>query len=193
LSDATLPTASTAAAPPRLTEDYAALIIGVAVVALALLGAAGPDLLGWVVSTAVWTDVGTALKPASKAYASLGAFGSLAATYLALLVVLSAGAAAMGLELRRFALRFTLVFAIAYAAWILGSYAHLAAVTPAEYKKFGIGWSLRLTNEGGFIVALVAGLVIANVFPRLADWLGEAIRPELYIKIAIVLLGAFWR
>jgi uncharacterized membrane protein YadS len=35
------------------------------------------------------------------------------------------------------------------------------------------------------------GLVIANFFPRLAEWLKEAIRPELYIKIAIVILGAF--
>jgi hypothetical protein len=63
-------------------------------------------------------------------------------------------------------------------------------VTPAEQQKFGIGWSLKLTNEGGFIVALLSGLVIANVFPRFAAWLKEAIRPELYIKIAIVILGA---
>jgi uncharacterized membrane protein YadS len=35
------------------------------------------------------------------------------------------------------------------------------------------------------------GLIIANFFPRLAEWLKEAIRPELYIKIAIVILGAF--
>jgi uncharacterized membrane protein YadS len=48
-----------------------------------------------------------------------------------------------------------------------------------------------LTNEGGYIVALIAGLVIANVFPRFAEWLKEATRPELYIKIAIVILGAF--
>jgi hypothetical protein len=58
-------------------------------------------------------------------------------------------------------------------------------------QKFGISWSLRLTNEGGYIVALVAGLVIANFLPRFADWLKEAIRPELYIKIAIVILGGF--
>ena len=50
-------------------------------------------------------------------------------------------------------------------------------------------WSLKLTNEGGFIVALVSGLVIANFFPRAAQWLKEAIRPELYIKVAIVILG----
>ena len=63
-------------------------------------------------------------------------------------------------------------------------------MTPAEQQKFGIAWSLKLTNEGGFIVALWSGLVIANFFPRFAEWLKEAIRPELYIKIAIVILGA---
>ncbi|MEJ0071634.1 MAG: hypothetical protein WDO24_26125 [Pseudomonadota bacterium] len=50
---------------------------------------------------------------------------------------------------------------------------------------------MRLTNEGGFVVALIAGLIIANGFPRVARWLNEAIRPELYIKIAIVILGGF--
>ena len=111
---------------------------------------------------------------------------------MALLVVLTAGAAALGARRRDASpLAFTAVFWIAYASWIVGSCAHFAAVTPADQAKFGIGWSLKLTNEGGFIVALIAGLVIANVFPRFAEWLKEAIRPELYIKIAIVILGAF--
>jgi uncharacterized membrane protein YadS len=64
-------------------------------------------------------------------------------------------------------------------------------VTPADQAKFGLNWSLKLTNEGGFLIALVVGLIIANFFPRFAEWLKEAIRPELYIKIAIVILGAF--
>ena len=34
-------------------------------------------------------------------------------------------------------------------------------------------------------------MVIANFFPRFAEWLKEAVRPELYIKTAIVILGAF--
>jgi uncharacterized membrane protein YadS len=80
---------------------------------------------------------------------------------------------------------------LGYASWIIGSNAHVAAVTPADLQKFGIDWSLKLTNEGGYVVALLFGLVIANFFPRLAEWLKEAIRPELYIKIAIVILGAF--
>jgi uncharacterized membrane protein YadS len=174
-----------------LTEDWVSLGIGLFVLVLALAGTAGPDLLGWVVTTSVWTDVTQALAPAAKSYAWLGGGASLLATYVALLAVLSIAAAALDADVKRFALAFTAVFWIAYAAWIAGSYAHFAAVTPADYKKFGIDWSLRLTNEGGFVFALIAGLIIANFFPRFAEWLKEAVRPELYIKTAIVILGAF--
>jgi uncharacterized membrane protein YadS len=174
-----------------LSEDWLSLAIGLVVFGIALVGLSGTDLLGWVVATSVWTNLGTALSTQAKSYAWLGGIGGLLATYVALLVVLSAGAAALKADVKRFALAFTVVFFIAYVCWIVGSNAHIAAVTPADQAKFGVGWSLRLTNEGGYIVALVAGLVIANFFPRLAIWLKEAIRPELYIKIAIVILGGF--
>ena len=176
---------------PALSEDWAALLLGLLLVALAIASLGGGDLLGWVVTTTVWTNAATALKPAGAVYAALGGGGSLLATFVVLLALLTGLAAAMGLDAKRFAPRFAALFAIAYGAWIAGSWARFAAVTPADYAKFGIAWSLRLTNEGGFIVALAAGLVVANAFPRFAAWLGEAIRPELYIKIAIVLLGAF--
>src|SRR5258708_35800239 len=58
-------------------------------------------------------------------------------------------------------------------------------------QRFGIGWSLRLTNEGGFILALAAGLVVGNFFPVFAACMKGAVRPDLYIKTAIVLLGGF--
>jgi uncharacterized membrane protein YadS len=48
-----------------------------------------------------------------------------------------------------------------------------------------------LTNESGFIIALLVGLVIGNFLPRVANFLKEAVRPELYIKTAIVILGGF--
>ena len=54
------------------TEDWLAVIIGLLVVALALAGTKGQDLLGWVVTTSVWTDVTVALGPAAKAYGWLG-------------------------------------------------------------------------------------------------------------------------
>lgn len=175
----------------QLGEDWLAAWIGLLFVALALLGLFGADLLGWAVSTSVWTDPSGALKPAGKAYASWGGIGALFATYLGLLAVMCLAARALGLKLARFAAAFTAVFIIAYAAWFIGNHAHVAAVTPAEMDKFGVSWSLRLTNEGGYIIALVAGLIVANVFPRFATWLNDAIRPELYVKIAIVILGAF--
>jgi hypothetical protein len=40
------------------------------VLILALSSLAGPDLLGWVVSTSVWTDPTKALGALSKAYAT---------------------------------------------------------------------------------------------------------------------------
>ena len=180
-------------AVPRVkwTEDLIALVAGLLVFALALPNLAGIDLLGWAVTTSVWTDAGKGLGTASKAYAEIGGLPALLLTYLALLAVLSAAAAALKVPVARFALAFTALFAIAYACWFLGSFAHFAVVTPADQKKFGIDWSLKLTNEGGFIVALVAGLLIANFAPSFAEKLKEAVRPELYIKIAIVILGAF--
>ena len=174
-----------------LGEDWVSFAVGLVIVGVAFVGVAGLDLLGWVVTTSVWTNAASALAPATKTYQSLGGAGSLVATYVGLTFGLSLAAFALGLDIGRFAIRFTIVFWLAYGAWFLGSYAHFAAVTPAEFKKYGIDWSLRLTNEGGFIVALLAGLIIANAFPRFADWLKEAIRPELYIKVAIVILGAF--
>jgi uncharacterized membrane protein YadS len=182
---------SAAAPGPWITEDWLSVWVGLAIFALALAGLGGVDLLGWAVSTSVWIDPGQALSTVSKTYAQLGGAGALAVTYLALLAVLTVSAAALNLDLKRFAIGFTVVFAFAYASWIIGSYAYVAAVTPADQQKFGIGWSLKLTNEGGYVVALLMGLIIANFFPRLAEWLKEAIRPELYIKIAIVILGGF--
>ena len=174
----------------RWNEDWLSVAIGFFVFALALFSISGTDLLGWAVNTSVYNDLTQALGPISKGYAALGGLGALLATYVSLTLVLALGVGALDEDVKKFVVAFTVVFVIAYGSWIAGSYAHLAAVTPAEQQKFGISWSLKLTNEGGYIVALVAGLVIANFLPKFANWLKEAIRPELYIKIAIVILGA---
>ena len=174
-----------------LSEDWLSLIIGLVIFVLALGLVGDMDLLGWVVTTDVWMDLNKALAPVSKAYAGLGGAGALIATYVGLLLVMTAGAAALRADVRRFILAFTAVFWISYVCWIVGSYAHLAVNTPAAMQKFGINWSLRLTAEGGFVVALIVGLIVGNFLPGLAGWMREAIRPELYIKIAIVILGGF--
>jgi uncharacterized membrane protein YadS len=150
----------------------------------------GADLLGWAVTTVVWTNVTKALAPASKLYAKLPGLVSLLLTYLFLLVVTAAGASALRADLRKFVSGFTLVFFSSYACWIGGSWAYIAA-TPDKLKNFGIGWSLNLTSEAGFILALVAGLIVGNFLPSVAERMKEAIRPELYVKTAIVILGGY--
>ncbi|MGH8709974.1 MAG: putative sulfate exporter family transporter [Burkholderiales bacterium] len=174
-----------------ISEDWLSVWIGLLVFVLALGVLVGADILGWVVTTGVWTDIFKALAPASKTYTGIGGLGALVATFLSLLVVLTLGAAALKADIKRFALGFTAVFWISYLCWIAGSYANFAVTTPADMQKFGINWSLRLTSEGGFIVALIAGLVVGNFLPGLANWMKEAVRPEWYIKTAIVILGGF--
>src|ERR1700731_4396140 len=173
LSNVTDTNATSAAA---LSEDWLAVWIGLLIFVLALVGIGKFDLLGWSVSTSIWTNLSVALGASAKAYAGFGGIAALIATYIALLIVLSIGAVALKIQVKRFAIAFTVVFALAYASWIIGNYAHFAAVTPTEFKKFGIDWSLRLTNEGGYIFALISGLIIGNFFPGFAQWLKEAIR-----------------
>src|SRR5260221_10741721 len=90
-----------------ISEDWLSVWIGLLVFVLALGMLAGTDILGWVVTTAVWTDPSKALNPVSKAYSALGGVGALITTYSALLVVMTAAAAVLKADLKRFALGFT--------------------------------------------------------------------------------------
>jgi uncharacterized membrane protein YadS len=164
--------------------------IGLFVFALSLTLLKGIDLLGWAVTTSVWTAPSKALAPASKHFANLSASLSLLATYFFLLIVLLAAAKALRADLKRFAAGFTAIFVVSYACWFLGSWAYIAA-TPDKRPALKIAWSLNLTNESGFIIALLAGLVVGNFLPGVARALKEAVRPELYIKTGIVILGGF--
>ena len=76
-----------------LNEDWLAVILGLFIFVLGLAALVHVDLIGWVVSTSVWSNSGQALGPASKGYAALGGVGALLATYVALTLVLTAGAA----------------------------------------------------------------------------------------------------
>ncbi len=179
-----------AAPPPLLSEDWLAVCIGLGVFILSLGLLFGADILGWVVTTAVWTAPAKALNPASKAYKALPGLASLFCTYIFLLAILLAGAKALRANLKSFAKGFTGVFFISYVCWFIGSWAYIAA-TPDKRAALKIPWSLNLTNESGFIFALLAGLIVGNFLPGVAKSMKEAIRPELYIKTAIVILGGF--
>src|ERR1700759_2627704 len=118
-------TASSLAAAARrgsatASEDWLSVIIGLAIFALGLASLWGADLLGWTVATSVWTDPAKVISTISKAYAGRGGLSPLLAAFAALIVVLGAAAATLGQDVRRFAIAFTAVFWIAYAAWIVG-------------------------------------------------------------------------
>jgi hypothetical protein len=87
--------ADNVALAPHISEDWLSLIIGLLIFVLALAGLANVNLLGWVVTTSVWTNLGLALKTVSNSYGSLGGVGALITTYLALLVVLGAATLAL--------------------------------------------------------------------------------------------------
>lgn len=181
---------NTEVAQVRLAEDWLAVWIGLFIFVLSLALLFGKDLLGWAVTTSAWTVPSKALTPASRLYHRLPALLSLIATYFFLLAVLLVAAKMLAASLKRFAIGFTALFALSYACWFAGNWAYIAA-TPEKREGLKIAWSLTLTNEAGFIVALIAGLLAGNFLPGLAGALKEAIRPELYIKTAIVILGGF--
>lgn len=112
---------------------------------------------------------------------------SIVLTYLFMLILMTIGATALKANIGKFIVSFTLVFWISYVCFVMGHYAYIAALQPA---KAGIPWSLRLSGEAGLIIALLAGLFVGNFMPGFANFLKEAVRPELYIKTAIVILGA---
>jgi uncharacterized membrane protein YadS len=173
----------------RNTEDWWALWIGLSVFLLSLGPLVGKDLLGWGVATSVWLSLGKAMAPVSKAYAGLSGIVALFLTYVFMLLIMGVGAKALKFDLKEFAIGFTVIFWVSYTCWLIGNYAYIA-VTPDKQAAFKIPWSLGLTGEAGFIVALLAGLILGNFFPGVADFLKEATRPEWYIKTAIVILGA---
>jgi uncharacterized membrane protein YadS len=173
-----------------LTEDKLALIMGLILFALGLFSFAGVDLLGWGVSTNTWINPGQIFSVTAKAdYGGLNGYASLFLTYAFITLFLSFGVKFLGGDVPKFIKSFTVVFFLSMICWAAGHYAVIAA-TPDKLEKFGLTWAMGLTGEAGFIVALVVGIVIGNFFPGFAEEMKEALRPEMYIKIAIVILGA---
>lgn len=169
------------------SEDWMALWIGLFLFLLSIGHLIGIDVLGWAAKLNVWKDAAKIAVPISKGYAISG-LGSVLLTYLFTLVVMTIGARLLGYSISKYVLGFTLVFIISYISLIIGHFAYIAA-TPDKLKAFGITWSLNLTGEAGFVVALILGLIVGNFFTKFGNSISEAIRPEWYIKTAIVIMG----
>ncbi len=174
-----------------ISEDWLSVWIGLIIFVLSLGVFMGWDILGWSITTSIWTSLSKALNPVSAAYKEIGGLGALILTFVSLTVIMTIGAIALRADVKKFIIGFTVVFWISYVCWIIGSWANIAVTTPSDMQKFGIKWSLKLTPEAGFIVALIVGLILGNFFPSFASAIKEAVRPELYIKTAIVILGSF--
>jgi uncharacterized membrane protein YadS len=171
------------------SEDWMAVWIGLFVFVLGLLAIGGNDVLGWAAKANTWTTLSKAVAPVSKAYEGMSGITSLILTYLFMLVITTIGAGLLGFNLKKFTGGFTLIFWITFVCWVAGHNAYIAA-TPDKLKDLGIPWSLNLTGEAGYIIALIVGLIIGNFFTGFAGYLKEAARPEWFIKTAIVIMGA---
>ena len=77
MSDLAIKVSEPIALKAQLNEDWLAVVIGLLVFALALASVGGTDLLGWAVTTSVYTDVTQALTPFAKAFAWLRGGGAL--------------------------------------------------------------------------------------------------------------------
>ncbi len=147
-----------------ISEDWLSLWMGLFIFVLGLGLFVGLDILGWGIKTNVWTDITKSIAPFSGSLKGMPGITSLFLTYIFMLVITLVGAIALRANVGRFLVGFTLVFWIGYGCWLAGHFGYIAATDAA---KMGIGWSLRLTGEAGFIVALIVGLIVGNFFPKL--------------------------
>ena len=172
-----------------ISEDWLSLWIGLLVFILSCGLFFGIDILGWSVKTNVWKDISSAITTVSINYSEIPPIVSVFLTYLFLLIVVGFGVKIMGQNFNSFILPFTIIFILSYFCWFLGHYVYIAA-TSDKLDKFNISWSLNLTGEAGYILALIGGLIVGNFFPSLVNKLKPATKPELFIKTAIVIMGA---
>jgi uncharacterized membrane protein YadS len=172
-----------------ISEDWLSLWIGLFVFVLSLGVFFGLDVLGWGVKTSEWTVISDSTSTISSDYSFLPGIVSILLTYIFMMIIIGAALKLTGVEFKKIIVPFTIVFSISYICWMLGHYAYIAA-TSDKLQKFNISWSLNLTGEAGYIIALLAGLLIGNFFPGLVKKLEPSIKPELFIKSAIVIMGA---
>ena len=169
-------------------EDKVALLIGCLVFVLALGKMVGLDIMGWVVGVGMWVDNPlNAWKAATWKW--LPGWASLLVSYAVITALMAMGIKLIKGNVANFVRGFTIIFFIAIACYTLGANAYIAA-NPTQIAKQGIPWALGLSTEAGLIVALVVGILVGNLTPQFAESLREACRPELFVKIAIVILGA---
>ncbi len=113
------------------TEDWWAVWLGLFMFSFGLLSIWGIDAVGWFAKTKTWVwdaDTIKLLKPAGKAYKGMGQIQTLLATYVVFTAMTCTGAYFMKLDVKRFFLGWTILFAITWSAWTIGHEAHFKAL-----------------------------------------------------------------
>ncbi|WP_066634133.1 putative sulfate exporter family transporter [Desulfolucanica intricata] len=174
--------------PVLKNEDWWAVILGLFVFALGLGPIFGVDCLGWVTKQKVWIEISKSIAPISEGYAGISGIYSAFLMYLFMLGITTVGAFFMKFRLGKYIIGFSIIYWLTFACMIIGNSAYIGA-TPDKRADFGITWSLGL-GEMGLVFAMIIGLIIGNFFQGFARFLEEAAKPEWFIKIGIVILGA---
>jgi hypothetical protein len=159
-----------------ISEDVLAVLVSLLFLLLSLFPLVFRfDFLGFLAFPSVWLHLKDSLKPLSPSYQGLGGIGSFLLSYVFLLPFIVFVAWTLRTKLRNFLVGFTLLFLFSYLSWIAGSFALVAASSPQDLQKFGLSWSLRLTQDAGFAFALSVGIGVANFFPAR---LSKSLRPS---------------
>jgi uncharacterized membrane protein YadS len=184
------------------TEDWWAVWVGLAFYAASLTSLVGGDLLGWMARPVTWEwtdaltelDFGKLMAVTGAGYRDWHPAAAWLSTYVLFTGVLSVGAYFQRLDVKRFVLGFSTIFLLTWSCWILGNEMHLTSVDAAvggrnRFEEYGLSWGLQLGEGAPYLLALLTGLFIGNFAKRFAGFLGEAAKPEWFIKTAIVFLG----
>ncbi len=151
-------------------EDWWAVWIGLAIFILSLPSYLGIFLLGWIPTAKSWSDISMSL--ATKFF---NPWVGLIASFIFLAILLVPALRFNGVKPKDWFRGFFVIFFASWIIWILSNFAPLV-------KAAG-------SAEVGFIVALLVGISVTNL-AHIPQWLKDSARGELFIKIAIVLLGA---
>ncbi len=151
-------------------EDWWALWIGLSIFFLALPSYFNVYVLGWIPVAKPWTDIAHSLS--AKIF---NPWIGLLLSFVFLALLMLPVNRFNGVKSNEWIKGFSIIFFTSWAIWLFSNYLPIV-------KAIG-------SAEVGYVIALSVGILITNAI-QIPTWLKNSARGELFIKIAIVLLGA---